>query len=103
LNQKAIQGWGTRRKLCRAGLLDEAPSAAATSDVRLLPVVHEESAAHEHDKSALEEEEAASPVASLAAPSAAAIQVEFPGPAFVSVVGSAGSAVIHGVLESLRG
>jgi hypothetical protein len=66
-------------------------------------VVHEESAAHEHDKSALEEEEAASPVASLATPSPAAIHIEFPGHAFVSAVGSADSAVIRGVLESLRG
>jgi transposase len=80
------------RKLYHAGLLDQAPSAAATNDVHLLPVVV-------HDESAQEEEEAASPVAS----SAAAVHIEFPGYAFVSVVGSADPAVIRAVLESLRG
>ena len=38
------------RKLYHAGLLDQAPSASATNDVRLLPVVgHDESAQEEED------------------------------------------------------
>jgi transposase len=81
------------RKLYHAGLLEQAPSAAASNDVRLLPVVvHDEPAPEE-------EEEPASPVAS----SAAAVHIEFPGHAYVSVVGSADPAVIRAVLESLRG
>ena len=80
------------RKLYHAGLLDQAPSAAATNDVRLLPVVI-------HDAPAHKEEQAAS----AAVPSAAAIHIEFPGRAFVSVVGSADPALIRAVLESLRG
>jgi transposase len=92
------------RKLYHAGLLDQAPSASTANDVHLLPVVvHDESGAHEKDKPAQEEEPAASPVASLAACSAAAVHIEFPGHAFVSVVGSADPAVIRAVLESLRG
>ena len=87
------------RKLYHAGLLDQAPSAAAANDVHLLPVVvHDESGAYEEDKSAQEEEATALPVASMAA-----IHIEFPGHAFVSVVGSADPAVIRAVLESLRG
>ena len=87
------------RKLYHAGLLDQAPSAASVSEVHLLPVVvHDESGAHEKDKSAQEEEATALPVASMAA-----IHIEFPGHAFVSVVGSADPAVIRAVLESLRG
>jgi transposase len=80
------------RKLYHAGLLDQAPSAAAANDVHLLPVVV-------HDKPVHEEEKTASPAASLAA----AVHIEFPGHAFVSVVGSADPAVIRAVLESLRG
>jgi transposase len=88
------------RKLYHAGLLDPAPSADATNDVHLLSVVvHDEFAAHEEDKSVQE----APPVASMAASSAAAVHIEFPGHTFVSVVGSADSAVIRAVLESLRG
>jgi transposase len=87
------------RKLYHAGLLDQALSAAAANDVHLLPVVvHDESGAHEEDKPAQEEEATALPVASMAA-----IHIEFPGHAFVSVVGSADPAVIRAVLESLRG
>jgi transposase len=86
------------RKLYHAGLLDQAPCASATNGVRLLPVVvHGEPAAHEEDKSA-HEEKAASPAAS----SVAAVHIEFPGHAFVSVIGSADPAVIRAVLESLR-
>jgi hypothetical protein len=81
------------RKLYHAGLLEQAPGAAASNDLRLLPVVvHDEPAPEEED-------EAASPVAS----SAAAVHIEFPGRAFVSVVGGADPAVIRAVLESLRG
>jgi hypothetical protein len=65
-------------------------------------VVHDESGAHEQAKSA-QEEGAASPVASMAASSAAAVHIEFPGHAFVSVVGSVDPVVIRAVLESLRG
>jgi transposase len=79
------------RKLYHAGLLDQAPSAAAANDVRLLPVVV-------HDEPAHEEDELSSPAAS----STAAIHIEFSGHAFVSVVGSADPAVIRAVLESLR-
>ena len=72
------------RKLYHAGLLDQAPSASTANDVHLLPVVvHDESGAYEEDKSA-HEEKAASPAAS----SAAAVHIEFPGHAFVSVVGT---------------
>lgn len=81
------------RKLYHAGLLDQAPSAAAANDVHLLPVVVV------HDKPVHEKEKTASPAASLAA----AVHIEFPGHAFVSVVGSADPAVIRAVLESLRG
>jgi hypothetical protein len=52
-----------------------------------------------HDDPVNEEEK----TASAAAFSAAAIHIEFPGHAFVSVVGSVDSAVIRAVLESLRG
>jgi|ERR1035437_5661576 transposase len=92
------------RKLYHAGLLDSAPNSAATSDVHLLPVmVHDESAAHERDKSAQEENATTPPVASMAASSTAAVHIEFPGHAFVSIVGSADPAVIRAVLEGLRG
>jgi transposase len=92
------------RKLYHAGLLDQAPSVSTANAVRLLPVVvHDESGAHEKDKSAQEEEATAPPVASIAACSAAAVHIEFPGHAFVSVVGSADPAVIRAVLESLQG
>jgi transposase len=95
VNANQVFHW---RKLYHAGLLDQ-PSTAASNDVRLLPVViHDEPAAHEEDKSALEQEKAASPAAS----SVSAIHIEFPGHAFVSVVGSADPAVIRAVLESLR-
>ena len=83
------------RKLYHAGLLDQAPSAAAANDVHLLPVVvHDESAAHEEDKSA-QKEASSSP--------AATVHIEFPGHAYVSVVGSADPVVIRAVLDSLRG
>src|ERR1035438_6770179 len=92
------------RKLYHAGLLDQASGAAATRDVHLLPVVvHDESAAHERDKSAQEEHATAPPVASMVASSTAAVPIEFPGRAFVSIVGSADPAVIRAVLEGLRG
>ncbi|WP_420240072.1 IS66-like element accessory protein TnpA (plasmid) [Telmatobacter bradus] len=92
------------RKLYHAGILDQAPSAASVSEVHLLPVVvHDESGADEQDTSAQEEKSTVPPVASMAASSAAAVHIEFPGRAFVSVVGSADSAVIRAVLESLRG
>lgn len=61
------------------------PSTAASNDVRLLPVVVHDAPAHE--------EEAA----------AAAVHIEFPDHAFVSVGGSADPVVIRAVLESLRG
>jgi transposase-like protein len=97
VNANQVFHW---RKLYHAGLLDRAPSAAATSDVHLLPVVvHDEFSALEEDKSAQEE----APVASMAASSAAAVHIEFPGRAFVSVVGSVDVAVVRAVLESLRG
>ena len=97
LNANLVFHW---RKLYHAGLLDPAPSADATNDVHLLSVVvHDEFAAHEEDKSVQE----APPVASMAASSAAAVHIEFPGHTFVSVVGSADPAVISAVLESLRG
>jgi transposase len=80
------------RKLYHAGLLDPAPSAAATNDVRLLPVVIHDVPAHKEEQDA-----------SAAVPSAAAIHIEFPGRAFVSVVGSADVAAVRAVLESLRG
>ena len=88
VNANLVFHW---RKLYHAGLLDQ-PSTAATNDVRLLPVVV-------HDAPAHEEEAAASPTTS----SAAAVHIEFPGHAFVSVVGSVDPAVIRAVLESLRG
>jgi hypothetical protein len=72
------------------------PGTAATNDVRLLPVVV-------HGAPAQEQEEAASPAASLTGASAAAVHIEFPGHAFVSVVGSADPGVIRAVLESLCG
>ena len=78
------------RKLYHAGLLDQVPSAAATSDVRLLPVVIQDDPAHK-------EEQAASADVS----SAAAIHIEFPGHAFISVVGSADVAVVRAVLTTL--
>ena len=80
------------RKLYHAGLLDPAPSAAATNDVRLLPVVIHDVPAHKEEQDA-----------SAAVPSAAAIHIEFPGRALVSVVGSADVAVVRAVLECLRG
>jgi transposase len=79
------------RKLYHAGLLDQAPSAATSNEARLLPVVV-------HDEPAHGEDELSSPVASATA----AIHIEFPGHAFVSVIGSADPAVIRAVLESLR-
>jgi transposase len=88
VNANQVFHW---RKLYHAGLLDQ-PGTAATNDVRLLPVVV-------HDAPAHEEEAAPSPAAS----SAAAVHIEFPGHAFVSVVGCADPAVIRAVLESLRG
>jgi transposase len=88
VNANQVFHW---RKLYHAGLLDQ-PGTAATNDVRLLPVVV-------HDEATHEEEKTASPAAS----SAAAVHIEFPGHAFVSVVGSADPAVIRAVLESLRG
>jgi transposase len=91
------------RKLYHAGLLDSAPSSATTSDVHLLPVmVHDEPDAQEQAKP-VQEEKTAPPVASMTTSSAAALHIEFPGRAFVSVVGSADPAVIRAVLESLRG
>jgi len=87
VNANLVFHW---RKLYHAGLLDQAPSAAASNDVRLLPVVIHDEPAHE--------EEAAAPAAC-----SAAVHIEFPGHAFVSVVGSADPAVIRAVLESLRG
>ena len=86
VNANQVFHW---RKLYHAGLLDQAPDAAATNGVRLLPVVV-------HDDPA--QEAAAAPAAS-----SAAVHIEFPGHAFVSVVGSADPAVIRAVLESLRG
>jgi transposase len=87
------------RKLYHAGLLDQAPCASATNDVRLLPVVvHDEPAAHEKGKSALEQEKAASPAAS----SFAAVHIEFPGHAFVRVIGSADPAVIREFSARMR-
>jgi transposase len=92
LNADLIFHW---KKLYHAGLLDPVPSAAATGDVHLLPVVvHNESAAHEEDKSA-QKEASSSP--------AATVHIEFPGHAYVSVVGSADPVVIRAVLDSLRG
>ena len=79
------------RKLYHAGLLDQAPSAAVANDVRLLPVVVQDEPAHEEDEAS-----------SLVTSSTAAIHIEFPGHAFVSVIGSADPAVIRAVLESLR-
>ena len=94
VNANQVFHW---RKLYHAGLLDQAPSAASVSEVHLLPVVvHDESGADEEDKSAQEEK-------AMASSSAAAVHIEFPGHAFVSVVGSADPAVIRAVLESLRG
>ena len=91
------------RKLYHAGLLDSAPSSATTSDVHLLPVmVHDEPDAQEQAKP-VQEEKTAPPVASMTTSSEAALHIEFPGRAFVSVVGSADPAVIRAVLESLRG
>lgn len=80
------------RKLYHAGLLGRAPSAAATNDVRLLPVVVRDEPAHKEE-----------PAPSPTTPSEAAVHIEFPGHAYVSVVGSADPAVIRAVLESLRG
>ncbi len=88
VNANLVFHW---RKLYHAGLLDQAPDTAATNGVRLLPVVV-------HDEPVHEEEKTASPAAS-----SAAVHIEFPGHAFVSVVGSADPAVIRAVLESLRG
>ena len=85
VNANLVFHW---RKLYHAGLLDQAPDAAAANDVRLLPVVVHDEPAHEEEKTSS---------------SAAAIHIEFPGHAFVSVVGSADPAVIRAVLESLRG
>jgi len=79
------------RKLYHAGLLDQAPSAAVANDVRLLPAVVQDEPAHEEDEAS-----------SLVTSSPAAIHIEFPGHAFVSVIGSADPAVIRAVLESLR-
>jgi transposase len=87
VNANLVFHW---RKLYHAGLLDQAPDTAATNDVRLLPVVVQDEREHG--------EEAAAPAAS-----SAAVHIEFPGHAFVSVVGSADPAVIRAVLESLRG
>jgi hypothetical protein len=89
VNANLVFHW---RKLYHAGLLDQAPDVAAPKDVRLLPVVV-------HDGPVHEEEKTASPAAS----SAAAVHIEFPGHAFVCVVGSADPTVIRAVLESLRG
>ncbi|MGO8751115.1 MAG: IS66-like element accessory protein TnpA [Thermoguttaceae bacterium] len=92
------------RKLYHAGLLDQAPSAVSVGEAHLLPVVvHDESGADEEDKPPQEEKATAPAVASMAAFSTAAVHIEFPGHAFVRVIGSADSAVIRAVLESLRG
>ena len=93
MNANLLFHW---RKLYHAGLLDSTPSADATSDVQLLPVVVD-------DESAAQEEKTARPATSMAGHSEAAIHIEFPGHAYVSVVGSADPAVIRAVLESLRG
>jgi len=99
VNANLVFHW---RKLYHAGLLDQ-PGTDATNDVQLLPVVvHDESAAHEQARSAQEETPPPS-VTSLAVSSAVAVHIEFPGRAYVSVVGSADPAVIRAVLESLRG
>ena len=99
VNANLVFHW---RKLYHAGLLDQ-PGTDATNDVRLLSVVvHDESAAHEQARSA-QEEKTPPPVASLAVSSAATVHIEFPGHAFVCVVGSADPSVIRAVLESLRG
>ena len=87
VNANLVFHW---RKLYHAGLLDQARSAAASNEVRLLPVVVQDEPARE--------EEAAAPAAS-----SAAVHIELPGHAYVSVVGSADPAVIRAVLESLRG
>ena len=87
VNANLVFHW---RKLYHAGLLDQAPSAAASNEVRLLPVVVQDEPARE--------EEASAPAAS-----SAAVHIELPGHAYVSVVGSADPAVIRAVLESLRG
>jgi transposase len=101
VNANLVFHW---RKLYHAGLLNPAPGAAATGDVRLLPVVvHDESGADEEDRPAQEEKATAPPVASMATSSAAAVHIEFPGHVFVSVHGSADPAVVRTVLESLRG
>ena len=84
VNANLVFHW---RKLYHAGLLDQAPDTAATNGVRLLPVVVHDEPVHEEEKTA----------------SSAAVHIEFPGHAFVSVVGSADAAVIRAVLESLRG
>lgn len=89
VNANQVFHW---RKLYHAGLLDQAPGAVASNEVRLLPVVVNDEPAHE-------EEAAPSPAAS----GAAAVHIEFPGHAFVRVVGSVEPAVIRAVLESLRG
>jgi transposase-like protein len=99
VNANLVFHW---RKLYHAGLLDQ-PGTDATNDVRLLSVVvHDKSAAHEQARSA-QEEKTPPPVACLAVSSVAAVHIEFPGHAFVSVVGSADPSVIRAVLENLRG
>jgi transposase len=91
------------RKLYHAGLLDQAPSVASANDVHLLPVVvHDKFGAHKEDKSAQEEVATVPPVTPMAASSTAAVHIEFPGHAFVSIVGSVDLALIRAVLESLR-
>jgi transposase len=85
VNANLVFHW---RKLYHAGLLDQAPNTVSTNGVGLLSVVVHDEPEHEEEKTAS---------------SAAAVHIEFPGHAFVSVVGSADPAVIRAVLESLRG